>query len=155
MQFFLSLYGHKLPVMDMDISTDNSMIITASADKNVKIWGLDFGDCHKSLFAHGDSVMAVKFVPNTHYFFTGGKDNVIKYWDADKFEQILSLEGHWGEVWSVAVSSLGDFVVTGSHDRSIRLWERTEEQVKRVHLSLCFYFFIHSSMLCYFICDEE
>ena len=30
------------------------MIITGSSDKNIKIWGLDFGDCHKSIFAHDD-----------------------------------------------------------------------------------------------------
>ena len=33
---------------------DSSLLITGSADKNVKIWGLDFGDCHKSIFAHDD-----------------------------------------------------------------------------------------------------
>lgn len=115
--------------MSLDISSDNTLLVTASADKNVKLWGLDFGDCHKSLFAHADSVMAVAFVPNTHYFFTAGKDRLIKYWDADKFENILTLEGHWGEVWGLAVSSLGDFLVSGSSDRSLRLWERTEEQV--------------------------
>ena len=54
-QFFLSLYGHKLPVTSMDISSDNTLLITGSADKNVKIWGLDFGDCHKSIFAHDEA----------------------------------------------------------------------------------------------------
>lgn len=48
LRFFLSLYGHKLPVMALDISDDNEIIATASADKTVKIWGLDFGDCHRS-----------------------------------------------------------------------------------------------------------
>ena len=57
LKFFLSLYGHKLPVLSMDISTDSSLLISGSADKNIKIWGLDFGDCHRSLFAHADSVM--------------------------------------------------------------------------------------------------
>jgi U3 small nucleolar RNA-associated protein 12 len=32
-------------------------LVTGSADKNIKIWGLDFGDCHKSIFAHSDSIM--------------------------------------------------------------------------------------------------
>lgn len=36
LRFFTSLYGHKLPVMAMDISADNSLIVTASADKNVR-----------------------------------------------------------------------------------------------------------------------
>lgn len=38
----------------MDISSDGDLIVTGSADKNLKIWGLDFGDCHKSIFAHAD-----------------------------------------------------------------------------------------------------
>ncbi|KAL4429403.1 hypothetical protein ABPG77_005177 [Micractinium sp. CCAP 211/92] len=127
LKFFLSLYGHKLPVLSMDISSDSTLLVTGSADKNIKIWGLDFGDCHRSLFAHADSVMAVAFVPNTHYVFTAGKDKLVKYWDADKFEHLLTLEGHHAEVWCLAVGSLGDIVLSGSHDRSLRRWERTEE----------------------------
>ncbi|KAJ6331299.1 hypothetical protein OIU76_009806 [Salix suchowensis] len=126
-KFFLSLYGHKLPVLCMDVSSDGDLIVTGSADKNLKIWGLDFGNCHKSLFAHADSVMAVQFVRNTHYMFSVGKDRLVKYWDADKFELLLTLEGHHADVWGLAVSSRGDFLVTGSHDRSLRRWDRTEE----------------------------
>lgn len=54
LKFFVSLYGHKLPVLSMDISSDGALLASGSADKNVKIWGMDFGDCRKSLFAHGD-----------------------------------------------------------------------------------------------------
>ncbi|KAL6141895.1 hypothetical protein ACLB2K_060181 [Fragaria x ananassa] len=127
LKLFLSLYGHKLPVLCMDTSSDGDLIVTGSADKNLKIWGLDFGDCHKSLFAHEDSVTAVRFVPNTHYMFSAGKDRIVKYWDADKFQLLLTLEGHHAEVWCLGISNRGDFIVTGSHDRSIRRWDRTEE----------------------------
>lgn len=72
LKFFLSLYGHKLPVLTMDISSDSTLLVSGAADKNIKIWGLDFGDCHRSLFAHADSVMQVAFVHNTHYVFTAG-----------------------------------------------------------------------------------
>lgn len=75
----------------MDISTDGTLIVTGSSDKNVRIWGLDFGDCHKSLFAHDDTVMQVAFVPDTHYFFTVGKDGLVKYWDAGKLVFYLHL----------------------------------------------------------------
>jgi U3 small nucleolar RNA-associated protein 12 len=141
-----------IQALSIDISSDSTLLISASADKNVKIWGLDFGDCHKSMFAHQDSVMQVRFVKDTHYFFSVGKDRLLKYWDADKFEQILSLSAHQAEVWALAVSGLGDMVVTGScnfpstfefkyitncfllrfsagNDRSIRIWQQTDEQV--------------------------
>ncbi|XP_078088813.1 WD repeat-containing protein 3 [Mustelus asterias] len=129
LKFFLSLYGHKLPVLCMDISYDSNLIATGSADRNVKIWGLEFGDCHKSLFAHDDSVMYLKFVPKTHLFFTAGKDRKIKQWDADKFEHIQTLEGHHGEVWCLTISPNGNHIVSSSHDKSLRLWERTREPI--------------------------
>ncbi|KAJ3270719.1 hypothetical protein HDV01_007475 [Terramyces sp. JEL0728] len=128
LKFFLSLYGHKLPVNSMDISSDSRIIITASSDKTVKIWGLDFGDCHKSLLAHQDSVMQCQFVWGTYYFFTASKDKTIKYWDAEKFEEISKLEGHFGDVWALAVGKYGNFVASASHDKSIRIWEKTDDQ---------------------------
>ncbi|EEH34613.1 DOM34-interacting protein [Paracoccidioides lutzii Pb01] len=134
LKLFLILYGHKLPVLNMDISYDSKLIVTCSADKNVRLWGLDFGDCHKAFFAHQDSIMAVAFIPNNnegngHHFFSASKDHVIKYWDGDKFEQIQKLGGHHGEIWSLAVSRSGEFIVSASHDKSIRIWEQTDEQI--------------------------
>lgn len=86
------MYGHKLPVLCMDISSDSTLIATGSADRNIKIWGMDFGDCHKSLFAHDDSVMGLCFVPKTHYLFTCSKDGKVKEWDADNFQKIITLQ---------------------------------------------------------------
>ena len=73
----------------MDISDDSKLIVTCSADKNVKIWGLDFGDCHKSIFAHEESVMQVAFEKDSHNFWTVGKDKMLKYWDGDKASKCL------------------------------------------------------------------
>jgi U3 small nucleolar RNA-associated protein 12 len=78
------LLFRSFPVLSMDISSDSKLIVTCSADKNVKIWGLDFGDCHKSIFAHDESVMQVAFENDSHYFWTVGKDKMLKYWDGDK-----------------------------------------------------------------------
>ncbi|KAF3933964.1 Beta-TrCP [Dactylella cylindrospora] len=126
-----NLYGHKLPVLAMDISSDSKLVVTSSADKNVRLWGLDFGDCHKSFFAHTDSVMSVGFEKTGHNFFSASKDRMLKYWDGDKFENIMKMEGHFGEVWAMAVSKgRGEqLVVSAGHDRSIRIWEETDDQI--------------------------
>lgn len=126
-KFFLSLYGHKLPVLCFDICYDNTLIATGSADRNVKIWGMDFGDIHKSIFAHDDSVMALQFIPKTHMFFTCGKDGKIKQWDADSFNKILTLPGHIGEAYSLCVSPSGRYVVSCGSDRTLRMYEKSDE----------------------------
>ena len=135
LKLFLTLYGHKLPVLDLSISADSKLIATCSADKNVRIWGLDFGDCHKAFFAHNDSVMGVSFIPHPvendvrHILFSCSKDGVLKSWDGDKFEQIQRLEGHKGEIWAMIVGRTGETVVTASHDKSIRCWEVGDDLV--------------------------
>ena len=134
LKLWLNLYGHKLPVLSLDISYDSKLIVTCSADKNVRLWGLDFGDCHKAFFAHQDSITQVGFVPknvdgNGHHFFSASKDRAIKYWDGDKFEQIQKLGGHHGEIWAMVISHSGEFLVTAGHDKSIRVWSQTDEPI--------------------------
>ncbi|KRZ29329.1 WD repeat-containing protein 3 [Trichinella pseudospiralis] len=149
-KFFLSLYGHSLSVICTDISDDSSLLISGSADKSIKIWGMDFGDCHKSLFAHDEwysnqflidfiiiiiifcfhlfySVTCVQFIPKTHLFFSAGKDGKIKQWCADKFLKICTLDSHLSEIWAMDLSSSGSFLISGSYDFSIRIWEKTRE----------------------------
>lgn len=128
-KFYLSLYGHKLPVLSMDISYDSQLIATGSADRNIKIWGLNFGDCHRSIFAHDDSVMSLQFIPKTHMFFSCGKDGKVKQWDGDSFEKILTLPGHIGEAHCLAVSPNGRYLVTCGSDRTLRMYERTDETI--------------------------
>jgi U3 small nucleolar RNA-associated protein 12 len=135
LKLFLTLYGHKLPVLNMSVSSDSKMIATCSADKNVRLWGLDFGDCHKAFFAHQDSVMQVSFIPQppsreeAHHFFSASRDRLLKSWDGDKFEQVQKIEGHHGEIWAMVVGKTGDIIVTASHDKSIRLWSLTDEPI--------------------------
>ena len=129
MNLFLSLYGHKLPILDFDISSDTTMIATASADKNVKLWGMDFGDCHKSIFCHDNSITCVKFVKDTHYFWTASKDCTIKYFDGDTYNEIQSFEQPNGFVWALGVSRIGDYIYSVCGDSSIRVIRQTKEQL--------------------------
>lgn len=134
LKLYLNLYGHKLPVISMDISYDSKLIATCSADKTVRIWGLDFGDCHRILLKHTDAIMQVAFVPhnsdgNGHHFFSASKDKTIRYWDGDKFQHIQRLDGHHGEIWALAIAQDGSFIISAAHDKSIRVWRETDEQL--------------------------
>ena len=129
LKFFLSLYGHKLPVLSIDISSDSNLLVSGSADKNLKLWGLDFGDCHKSMFGHGDSVTAVRFLRGTHQFWSAGKDKLLKLWDGDTFEMIQVIEAHTAEVWGIAINHQGTMALTVGNDKSVRVIRQSDQQL--------------------------
>jgi U3 small nucleolar RNA-associated protein 12 len=129
LKMFLSLYGHKLPALAIDCSDDDVILASGGADKTIKIWGLDFGDTHRTLHGHGDSITDLRFVRRTHNFFTCSKDGSVRYWDGDRFEQILLMNGHCAEVNCLAISRTGAYVLSGGMDRQIRVWERTKDIV--------------------------
>jgi U3 small nucleolar RNA-associated protein 12 len=116
-------------VLSVAASSDGQLAASVSADKSLKLWGLDFGDMHRSLYAHTEPVTSVAWVPKTHYLFTAGKDGLIKHWDADAHALIHVLRGHHAEVWGLAVGRGGAHVVSVSRDKSLRLWARSGEQV--------------------------
>jgi len=129
LKFYLSLYGHRLPIMCVDFSSDSQMIASGSADKNIKLWSPQFGNCHRSLRAHDESVMQVRFLPGTHYLASAGRDRELKLWDCDSYELISVLQGHAVEILALALAQDASFIVTAGSDRQIRFWKRGQEQL--------------------------
>uniref|UniRef100_A0A8R1DLM5 WD_REPEATS_REGION domain-containing protein n=1 Tax=Caenorhabditis japonica TaxID=281687 RepID=A0A8R1DLM5_CAEJA len=130
LKFFVSLYGHSLPVTCVDIAPSSKLCVTGSVDKSVKVWGLDFGDCHKSFHAHDDAVTSVLFCPGEEQlFWSAGKDGKIKQWDAVKFIMVQVLDRHTLDIRCLAQFTNGSVMFSASHDKSIRCWEKTDEMV--------------------------
>ena len=131
----LTLYGHASPALHISISADSKLLLSTSQDRTVKLWGLDFGDLHRSIRGHSAAVMAGMFERGKderdwHNFWTVGRDGAVKYWDGDSWERILEVKGEGGaELWAVAGDSMANWVCVAGRDKAIRIWERTEEQV--------------------------
>lgn len=125
----LKLYGHKLPISSIDISSDGSILLSGSADKDIRVWDLEFGHCQKTIFAHAESVTAVKFLKDTHYALSGGKDGHIKFWDLDTFQLILDLDETILEIKALVASPAADFIIAGGLDGGFRIWKQTGDQI--------------------------
>lgn len=129
LNFFISLYGSAGPVTCIDFSDDDSLIITGGSDKNLRIWGAEYGDCHRSLFAHDATLVSCKFIENTHLCVTAGRDGLVKFWDCDRFKCVQRLRSHIDAIFALDISPHGNFVVTGGRDKGLRIWKRTNEQL--------------------------
>lgn len=118
-----------MPVLCLDYSSDDTLIVSGSSDKYLRVWGTDFGDCHFGLLAHGSPVTQVRFVKDTHYILSVGRDGCVKYWDADRRLLIKEIATLTQDIWSVAVSSLGDMVVVGGQEKILRCYKQTKDQI--------------------------
>ena len=125
----MSLYGHKMPVLCIDYSTDDTLIVSGSADKYIRVWGADFGDCHCSLLAHNGPVTQVAFVRQTHYVLSAGRDGGVKYWDIDRRLLVKEIVATGYDIWTLSVSSLGDMIVVGGKERLLRCFKQSKEQI--------------------------
>lgn len=130
----LTLYGHASPATNLSISLDSKLLLSVSQDRTAKLWGLDFGDLHRSVRAHSAAVMAGMFERGTderdwRNFWTVGRDGGVRYWDGNTWERILEVKKDGAEIWAVEGDSRGDWVVVAGRDKAIRIWERSEEQV--------------------------
>ncbi|WUR02916.1 U3 small nucleolar RNA-associated protein 12 (UTP12) [Vairimorpha necatrix] len=111
---YKTLYGHALPVINIDVT--DKLIYTIGADKMLKIWGLDFGDCRKSIIVNNSANIQVindemfifggstlkyfkgfKIYHEKKYFdctrvlldknfLVGANDNILRYFHVDKYE---------------------------------------------------------------------
>lgn len=147
LKFYLSLYGHKLAISGIVISSDSKLLISSSADKNIKIWSLEFGDCRKSIFAHQDVITSLVLLPNNSHsnnafssfsstaanenlIVSSSKDGSIKFWDVSTFEEVQRFPfSHFKEIWCLSSSPIASYGGDGGHvivsvgkDRSIRVW---------------------------------
>ncbi|EOB12630.1 U3 small nucleolar RNA-associated protein 12 [Nosema bombycis CQ1] len=82
----LILYGHSLPVKHIEISPDFKNVITTGADKVIKIWGLQFGECRKTIVNDTQNTTYI----NNELFMVGS--DTIKYYK--KFESIKEFKYH-------------------------------------------------------------
>jgi len=118
------MYGHILPIVSLDISSDNNLLVSCSGDKTVKVWGLDFGDCHCSMI-HTDGLVGCSFLDKTHLVCSVAKDSLNIY-DADSHTRVQTVKAHVGG-GATCMGSKGFFIASAGRDQTIRLFKRTQE----------------------------
>jgi len=114
----LSLYGHSLPVRSFDISEDSKMILTAGADKLIKLWGLEFGNCLKTYV--GDS-KNVKFLKDYLFMFC---DNDLQYYN--HFQKLRQFR-----TFSAGIVDFGSDFMVVTADKGLNLFSMNRYEFQK------------------------
>jgi len=111
-------------INSLEIST-NDILISGSADKTIKFWNIQTGQCIRTLNGHENDVRCFQMIGN-EILLSGSDDKTIKIWLVKTFELINTLTGHTGSIYCLQLiinrSTNETLVLSGSADETIKIW---------------------------------
>lgn len=104
--------------------TGSKLLLSCSADGQVRLWSLDLWSCLCIYKGHDGPVFRVSWSPHGHYFMSGGWDKTARIWMQDHASAQRLLVGHDTSVSAIAWHPNGTYVFTASDetDKTIRMW---------------------------------
>lgn len=99
----------------------NSIIVSASCDKTLRVWDAKSGHCVYVLRGHTATVRCARVLHNRPIAVTGSRDSTLRVWNIQKGIMLRVLHGHTASVRCLDVC--GNKVVSGSYDTTCRIWD--------------------------------
>jgi WD40 repeat protein len=133
-----TLAGHTTSVHSIDWKKDHTQIVTASQDKQAKIWDAISG---KLLFdlPHNGPVTAIKWSHNNFFIATACGDTIY-IWKPDTGKMLYALKGHEATVtnlfWKQQDSPQ---LISASDDATVKIWDLQNTKDSRLTVEQLFF----------------
>ncbi|KAI8086121.1 WD40-repeat-containing domain protein [Halteromyces radiatus] len=143
-------------VNDIVVCEQGTSVVSASADRTIKLWKPYSEDSHQAhtIGWHTDYVKCLAYAPQAGWVASGGLDKRINIWDLEKREASLTIQvgsmninnDHSGDtsntshgtsskssIYAMAVNPSGTLLVTGSPEKVVRIWDpRSGKRVSKL-----------------------
>ena len=115
--------GHTQRVVTATLTPDGTFAVSGSADKTVRLWDLDTGQCIRTMEGHTDDVWSVTVTLDGKFAVSGSKDNTIRLWELETGRCVQTIERHTKCTRSLYISPDGRFAVSHYHDKNLRVYD--------------------------------
>jgi WD40 repeat protein len=115
-----ALEGHGDRVTSASFSRDGTLLVTASRDREARIWDVATGSS-LVLQGHFGPVRDARFSPDARWVVTAGPGRA-GLWDARTGVLVTLLRGHKGVLTSAGFDPTGRMIVTGGVDGTVRTY---------------------------------
>ncbi|KKA28200.1 hypothetical protein TD95_003314 [Thielaviopsis punctulata] len=129
-----SAFGNEGKSAPAPLDTSSRLLLSCSADGQIRLWSLDTWTCLCIYRGHTGPVMRVKWSPQGHYFLSGGWDRTARVWMQDHASAQRLLVGHDTSISAIAWHPNGIYVFSASDetDKTIRMWSVITGECVRV-----------------------
>ncbi|MCI0752045.1 MAG: caspase family protein [Flammeovirgaceae bacterium] len=117
--------GHTRTINDIGFSSSGTLMVTAGADKKIKIWKMPEGEVTATLDGHEDAVLGAGFAGSEKLVISVGEDGTVKLWDLTTNAVVYTKKDFQKAIRSVDISSNGKYVAVGGAERFILIYETT------------------------------
>ncbi|KAG2353051.1 WD40-repeat-containing domain protein [Suillus spraguei] len=115
--------GHESYVKAVSVFPDQRRMVTASADKTLRLWDLKTGDVLKKMEGHSDWVRGLAVSRDGQLIASGDDKGVIIIWHGETGESLTQpIKVHSHYITSLNFPSDGTVLASGSFDKTTKLW---------------------------------
>jgi WD40 repeat protein len=108
----------------LDFNNDGTLLVSAGADNNIKIWEMASRKIKRSWRGHTDTISQVVFAPGGKFVASGSYDCTARIWDVVNGKEMIKLgQPHQGWVLSVAISKDGKALAYGGADFAVNVFD--------------------------------
>ncbi|MGB7922437.1 MAG: protein kinase [Pyrinomonadaceae bacterium] len=117
------LAGQQGIAWSVAFSPDARTVVSASADRKVRLWDAQSWKPTRTLEGHEAQVNSVAVSPDGKTIASGSNDRTVRLWDAQDGRPLKTLKGHADEVYFIAFSPDGRRLASAGKDQTIKLWD--------------------------------
>ena len=129
------LAGHAGPVLAIAFSPASKSVVTASADRSVKVWSTENGRLLRTFTHHTEIVHAIAFRPQPKgsdspaVCATGGDDRTVRIWQPEIGRMVRIIRQHPAAILALVYSTDGAALFSAGADGIIRRLDADSDAV--------------------------
>jgi len=121
-----TLQGHEKSVINISFSTDGELLSSIGADKTIRIWNLNDGQCLRVIRENENGDISSSFSLDDKFLTTGGWDGNIRIWNLNNGNLIKTINAHTSEIRKVISHPNGRMIASCSCDKKIKIWYKED-----------------------------
>jgi WD40 repeat protein len=125
--------GHKDKISSIDISKDNSLLVSSGIDGVITVWDYRSKKILNTLTYQKGIITSVKLSPDNRYLVSGGTDHKVYLYDLKENKVAAEFTYHTNDITSVSFSPDGKLFASASSDNLISVYSiETQKLITRL-----------------------